>query len=58
MRLQAILRIAECRGREGHADRRVPQPLGIRRPNVDDGMMHILRAGGMDLRHLNPFVLC
>ena len=35
---------------------RVPQPLGIRRPNVDHGMMHILRAGRMDFRHLYPFV--
>ena len=41
---------------KGCADRSVPQPVGIRRPNVDHGVMHILRAGRMHFRHLHPLV--
>ena len=56
VRLQPVLRIAESRSGKGLADRRVPQPLRIRRPNIDHRVMHVLRAGRTNFRHLHPLV--
>ena len=39
----------------GTPDWRVAQPLRIRRPNVHDGVMHVLAARRTNLRHLHPF---
>src|SRR5215472_16861530 len=36
---------------------RFPQPLGIRRPNINDGVMNVRETGRADLGHPDPAVL-
>ena len=56
MRVLAVLLVGHVRAGEGNAHRRVAQPIGIPRADVDDGVMHVRAAGGSNFGHLHPFV--
>jgi len=57
MGLVAQLGVVERGCREGHVERSVSQPAGLRRADVDDGMVNVGQTGRPDLGHLNPLVL-